>query len=426
MQSNAIKRMGIFRALNQGVVQFNSVIFRIVAGVLGVLPLETVALVTTLEKLLNAFLEVPTGFLADKYGRVRTASWGLSLIILGLVSLYFAILMRHTPLLSNILVVFDGICLGLAIPLTSGSIEAFYQEALKRCPNGSKFSSTSQTVSARYGKWIPLSAVVLAILLLYFMSLFDLAHHLILVGAFFWLLVLIRLNLDARVLGDYSSNQLNTAVRKFESFSQLLRKMALVPELRRSILMTCLYRIFSIMTLGYLIISIGREYQSSSSEEYYFLMMSFIVGCFGPGWYLVGTYLPRWIESKTDKEYVLRLFLGSFVLNIICIVIYRSLNTWMLGIFLFLYGTFFMVKVIGLQSLSKNLLLTSVAEENYAKYLSVLSIFGLGASGVYSLYITLFRRGAPSILEICITSLVVITIGVLVLNIPQTSLKTRS
>ena len=87
MVDHGIRRLGLFNAFFESGVTYNSIIFRVVVGVMGRIPLEAVAIVTTLEFLLNSVLEVPLGYVADKYGRVKSTIVGIALITAALLSL---------------------------------------------------------------------------------------------------------------------------------------------------------------------------------------------------------------------------------------------------------------------------------------------------------------------------------------------------
>ena len=162
-----LKSLGIYRALHASAVQFNSIVFRVVVGFLAGVPVEIVALIPAIEFTLNFLLEVPAGYLADKYGRIPFAIIGHVTVILGLSCGYIALLGLTNPDATHALFVFHGIFIGFTRPLTSGSVEAFYQDALERIPqeNGSKnVIDKSFTLSKKYGKHLTTIAVVMAFL----------------------------------------------------------------------------------------------------------------------------------------------------------------------------------------------------------------------------------------------------------------------
>ena len=71
--TSILRRMGLYRALNASAVQFNSIVFRVVVGFLAGVPGEIVALIPAIEFFLNFLLEIPSGYLADRYGRIPFA-----------------------------------------------------------------------------------------------------------------------------------------------------------------------------------------------------------------------------------------------------------------------------------------------------------------------------------------------------------------
>ena len=90
---DVLKSLGIYKAVNASAVQFNSIVFRVVVGFLAGVPAEIIALIPAIEFILNFLLEVPAGYLADKYGRVPFAIIGHITVILGLTCGYVALLL---------------------------------------------------------------------------------------------------------------------------------------------------------------------------------------------------------------------------------------------------------------------------------------------------------------------------------------------
>ena len=153
----AIKRLGYFKACHSSAVQFNSIVFRVVVGFLADVPVEIIALVTSIEFFLNFILEIPAGFIADRYGRVKLAILGLLSGIVGLFSSYIAL----TNLLgsySYTLFILQGVFIGFTRPLVSGSIEAFYQDSIKKLTSQEDIEKNveqkSFTLSDAYGRYL--------------------------------------------------------------------------------------------------------------------------------------------------------------------------------------------------------------------------------------------------------------------------------
>ncbi|MEZ4819118.1 MAG: hypothetical protein R3A45_04165 [Bdellovibrionota bacterium] len=90
-----IKRMGYYRNIQICRKNYINIVFRIVGGVLAGLPLESVAFFTTIERLIWLIFEVPGGWIADKWGRIKTTILGHIMMLLAYISAYIAYLSTH-------------------------------------------------------------------------------------------------------------------------------------------------------------------------------------------------------------------------------------------------------------------------------------------------------------------------------------------
>ena len=76
---------------------------------------------------------------------------------------------------------------------------------------------------------------------------------------------------------------------------------------------------------------------------------------------------------------------------------------WAVICVLFFYGLIFFTALSAIQSIAQNMALGQVGSNNFAMVLSVQNMPGLLFVGIYSLYLTIFRNGCPSITEILIS-----------------------
>ena len=271
----AIKKMGIYRALNSSAIQFNSAVFRCVVGVLANVPPSTVAIITTIEFCLNFILEIPTGRIADRYGRVPCAIIGHIAVILGLSCGYTALILGGRGSIPELLFILHGVLIGITTPLVSGSLGAFYQDAVTREEELGLHEDAqySFTLSGAFGKYFTTIAIIVAFIFVYILHQFEMSHHAFIPGIILWGGALYRLALDYRGLGDRYSlpSSMSHIVKLFKN---------------RRVLTAMLHHasayLFVAIIAGYLIISIGREFEGRISEFQSWLLM-FLFFFFFPG-----------------------------------------------------------------------------------------------------------------------------------------------
>lgn len=393
-----LKSLGIYKALHASAVQFNSIVFRVVVGFLADVPVEIIALIPAIEFTLNFLLEVPAGYLADKYGRIPFAIIGHVTVILGLSCGYIALLELTNPDVTHALFVFHGVLIGFTRPLTSGSVEAFYQDALERIPqeNGSKnVIDKSFTLSKKYGKHLTTIAVVMAFLAIYLFHETVGAHHAFVLGIGLWILTLIKLICDYKNFGDVQDQQSDT-VSIFDAFRASHRA-----------LISVFYSLSSFMlmgiVMGYFIVALGRDIVDQNSFAYWSMIVSFMIASQGLGWIAKSYILPYLIQSFNEKKYLSIFYFVLFALGFVLQTAFDSLNTGLSIFLIFVFGMVFFTALSAIQSVSQNMLLSEVERKDYAMALSIQNMPGLLFIGLYSFCLVIYKNGCPEVGEIFVS-----------------------
>ncbi|MCI5072834.1 MFS transporter [bacterium] len=396
-----IKHLGIYRAFHASAVQFNSVIFRLIVGVLalisGISP-TAVAIVTFIEFSLNGLLEVPLGYLADTLGRVPSIILGLMMYMSGLSCVYVALILNNQW--SAYLFVAHGILIGLGKPFKSGSVEAFYQNALDlHCKNDSekKLLLTSLTDSQRYGKFYVLISVTVAFFLSWIFNLLNALPHVFIVGISLYAVCIRILWKDYLIFGDIEKRKNNSSFKKV--FKTILQNR----KIKLSILYNFYFWMIGVVIAGYLLVSLGREHEGS---EQWIFMLSFMYGWSAIGPIVRGYLLPHLIKRMSTKAYLITFCANIVVFSSIFLLLYQKVHFTFQALYLLFYGVIFHVSFSAFQNLSMNHLMEQIKKENYATALSIQNIPGFLGVGLYSLYLILFRSGAPTVHEAFISVLI--------------------
>ena len=404
----AIKHLGLFNAFFNSGVLFNSIVFRIVVGVLGVIPPESVAIVTMLEYTLNCVLEVPLGYFADRYGRVKSAIAGLLLIMLGLTSIYLALIIPHKSV-KIALIFLDGILLGVGKPLMSGSVEAFYQDTILRLAKGSPelelAASRSFTRSQTFGKHFPLVATVVALPTLYTLNQSFGAEHAFLIGIAIYAFVIVRLSLDYRLFGE---PHIPPAFRDTRSMVSVLIDNT---RAREATLIRSVFQLINTVISGYLVISILRHAELQDPAYFWPLLLAFSLAT-ALSASLRGYLLSGLLERLGESRFLTTFFAVHILTALILFGRFQSgtLLTFTIGVFF--YILFFYVSQGALRAVSTNMISSTVDPQHQATAISLANMPGFLLVGIYGLYLTLLRSGAPTIPEAFVTVIVFGAIGV--------------
>lgn len=219
------------------------------------------------------------------------------------------------------------------------------------------------------------------------------------------------LSKDYRQLGD------KEPYREVSAVGQIIKTFFLKRDAVLATLYNLSFWMMTVVMAGYLVISLGREFSDpDSSTLQWSFMIAFLFGYSGVGWAIKGHLLPRLIERLNRRSYVL-LFFG---LNLIFSLAYPFFNEMMsLSIkigFIFVYGAFFHVSTSAIQNISMNHLMNVFKQQDYATALSLQNIPGFLWVGLYSLYLAVFREGAPSVIEafytVALISVVYLLVGI--------------
>ncbi|MGE4107360.1 MAG: MFS transporter [Bacteriovoracia bacterium] len=390
-------RLGVFRALYAAAVQFNSVLFRVIVGVLALsfgVPADTVALVTLIEFTLNGLLEVPCGYISDRIGRIPSIILSLLLVMSGLACVYVALVFDGA--MARILFIAHGILIGIAKPLSSGSIEAFYQDAIKvRCLNDDheKVAATSLTTSQNYGKYFTTIAVIAAFALAWVFEQKQWLPHTFLIGIALYASCIVTLWRDYLQLGD-RDKQLHVSPLK-----DIFKVTFLAPRAKIATIYNLSFWMMTVIIAGYLPLSLGREHNQSAELIQWSFMAAFMLGYSAFGWILKGHLLPVLIRCVTPRQYLLIFYGLTLVMSLGYLALYGNTPVFVQITYIFVFGALFHTATSAIQNMSMNQLMGEVKRQDYATALSFQNIPGYLWVGLYSLYISTLRNGAPSIKE---------------------------
>ncbi len=413
MKSNSvIKSLGIYYALNASAVQFNSIVFRVVVGFLVGAPLKAVAYITCIEYLLNFILEVPTGRIADKYGRIPMAIIGHVSVILGLSCGYVAASgFINDENTIHIFYMLHGVFIGFCRPLISGSIDGFYKDAMKR--KGESEADLGFSISSKYGRYLTTIYITLAFIVLIVFDQTLGAQHAFVPGILLWVMTTHRLYKDYLSFGD-SSIKTETPIKKiFQVFKQ-----------NRNILVSTYYNfaqwVIKYLVFGYFLVTFGREFAGQSKSLQWMTMIAFMLGSQGFGWILKSVVIPKMIYKMSEKQYLTTFLAASFFAGLLGL---STLDTSNLSVnftvAVFIFGMFTFAAMSAVERYSKDKLTKEVASTDYAMFLSIQNMPGYTFVVLHGLYYIFLGTGTPSLNEIfsqvAITSIMFI-IGVYILD----------
>jgi MFS family permease len=416
MTEATIRRLGIYRVLYASNVQYNSILFRIIVGVTGGLPVKAVALVSFLEFFLLTVLELPTGRLADRFGRVPLSVAGFILTAGSLVSLFFALQFSHDTALATGLLVIDGILLGIGRPLFSGAVEAFYQDAIARKVKeegaAASLELNSFTLSNRHGRYISTAAVFAAFLSLALLNRTGVEHYLFLIGAAVYLGIAAMLIRDLKLLGDFPE------VTPSQSVATLAKQ---VFTLRRSLFASVVNltsSMYGIAVMGYLIVSMGRGIPAGETYFFYLCLASFMFGYVSFGWILKAHVLPNLIERLTEKSYLSLLYSVLLVPSAALWFYWGNIPYVGYPVILAVYGILIQVVMSGTKDISTNMVLEPFSRNNYATVASLSNLPSFAWVWIYDLYLLGFTAtGVPSMEEIFLTVSAVSLLGLAAVSV---------
>ena len=186
------------------------------------------------------------------------------------------LLLGGTGDISALLFVLHGIFIGFTKPLVSGSVDAFYQDAVKREEARGEHQDGyhSFTLSSNFGKYFTTIGIVVAFSLIYVLQQLNMAHHTFLFGIVLWGGALMRLVIDYRVLGDQYSEPSSLS----DLFSIFNKRKAIVATFHNLSILAV-----AVVISFYFIMSIGRELDTRFSEQQLYIFNVFILFC--PAWF---------------------------------------------------------------------------------------------------------------------------------------------
>ncbi|MCY4644274.1 MAG: MFS transporter [Bacteriovoracales bacterium] len=394
--SFAIKRLGIYGALHTSSIQFNSAIFRCVVGILANVPPTTVAIITGIEFLLNCILEVPTGRLADRYGRIPCAILGHISVILGLSCGYTALLLGGQGQAAEWLFIAHGFFIGFTRPLISGSVNAFYRDAIEREEKRGEHrdSGHSMTLSKTFGKYFSTISILAAFGLLYLLNGKGMTHHAFLPGIILWAVTLCWLAVDYRRFGDrrFSPSPLFNIAKMFKNGKVLAATFYTISIFA-----------FAVIVGGYLLISIGRELglglDNLEDERTWILMFLFALSSQGIGSAVAGHILPKLVKKVSTKNYISLFYIVLIVSNIVFLRDLKEMGFLVFAALIVLYGIFYVLATHAIMAKSRDMLLNEFPPQDHAMALSLVNMPGVLVFAGYSLYLTRWGGGAPSLRE---------------------------
>lgn len=391
----AIERFGLYRVAFAGTLHFNSIIYRVVLGILFPEYAQVVALFTVVEFSLNAVFELPFGILADKYGRVKFAAIGLLMILISIVFTFLTVTSADMGI-AKFYTVCAATLVGLGKPFFSGSVEAFYQDAIeaRKVDDADHARAKSSFVlSSGFGKALPALYILGSFAIVAALYALNAAKMTFLFGASLYLLVIMRLLKDGKTLKDSSLHH-----RDFPSIAAIARILK-TPEVIWASALKALSWLIIIYIMGHGIIVIANEKPFASDLQkiivYFFFMLSFM----GLGWFIRGSVNPYLFNRFNHQKVVLSSYLLWAAFNLAMFHLLPNASFIGTCILISIYMTVFQICYSMWQDWSANLVLKSVPREQYATALSLQNIPGFIMVSGMNLYFSTITTGFPSIAE---------------------------
>jgi MFS family permease len=385
-----LERFGRFRISQASTIQFNSIIFRIVAGVINPSLGSYVALLTAVEFVLNGLLEVPLGRVADTYGRARSAIAGFILLSLSLIVDFVYVQGEWDSTFNIGLAVTAGIFLGVGKPLISGSVEGFYQNILQRFSGATAEAedlvSNSFVNSLNRRTYLPSLYILTSFSCVLAFSYFEITNYLFIVGAFLYLHLAIVLIFDLTRYPETRQQGL-----RFDFFVHGKNLFENSDATAGVIGLT--FSVFVLMILkGYQIFFIAHEFKLSHSRVimiYFFLMM----GSMGLGWFLRARYGKTIATRLPYFPLFARLSMLLLVGVLIQSVGFLYPKVEILCITFFLSAAVVQFATGIVQDTSANLILGAVDQEGMSFALSIANIPGFFVVAIYSFWLSSYAGG---------------------------------
>lgn len=376
LDSNYIEqRMGWYRALFAATIQFNSLVFRVVVGVVGGVFPEAIAVAMILEFWLTAIFEVPGGYLADRFGRMPVASVGFCLVSAAIVCNFFAVFFAGTGT-SVFFICFSAVLLGFGSPLISGSVIGFYQEALANSyeTHAKKGSSPeiiklrlqkSMNLTQKSGKHAPLLGVGLALVLLFFLNRYQLTHICFLIGAS------MHLYLTSFILRDYQRLKIKDKNKKYLGIKHTILNTFKSSRSRGGIFHMAIFFVGVSSVAGYLAVSLGREYYDTNK---WVIIGTFMLSYGSIGWYLRGLVLPYLVEKLSKTMFLITAYTMILISGLVLLAIPTSLIFLCAAVAV--SSSLYALGSGAIINYSKNEIIADLHHSEYATALSIGSIPG--------------------------------------------------
>jgi MFS family permease len=411
--ADAIARLGWYRVLLQSAVQTNSALYRVIVGVTAVVNPKAVAIIALMEFGIGAVLEVPTGVLADRWGRVPVALLGKALAAAALVALFWALELNSYPTLSFGLLLMVGLLIGIGRPMISGSVEAFYQDAISRrqIVERGAAAETSFTVSNRHARFGTSISVIGAFLGVYLLYRTPWQNYLFLFGAALYVLASAKLYIDYRSLGD----AVETGNRS--AFGPLFHRMVRDRIARFALFLNFSAGVIVATVLSYLVVAVGRE-SFNSEGSFLILMVAFIMGFACLGWIVKASLLPYLIHRVPTRYYVSSLFGLLGIGSLFIMGSWSYLSFCPQAVLLAGYGILIQVVHSGIRDFSMNLIMTRFNRADFGVVGSAVNLPVYVATGAYNVYlIFLTPTGVPGVGELFLTTIGICLISILTAQI---------
>ena len=369
-----IKNLGYYQTFYTAASQFNSIIFRLVVGVLSGINSTALAIDGLAEYTVNASLEIPGGWLSDRIGKARCGLLGLTGLAISQIFVFLAVyLAKSNPSLSGIFIILDGIVLGSSGPLLSGSVEGFYQAHLQKIASSDEnlkaLVEDSFTHSANFGKYVTPIATLGAFVLSYIYS--ANAKYLLLAGMLLYIFAIVRLLKDYIRFGDpfKSEHPPHTAVLL------ILKNVCSSKKLKTSFFLRTSYFALAAPIAGFGIVSLGRYYQYDQTLFWKVLFL-FYFGNLFVGWYLRGLIVPKLLARYTRNTILSALFICYCALSFYLANHFDaiSINTFL--VVLVIYLMFYQLLTGSINSFATNLALNETDPSLHALALSIQNIPG--------------------------------------------------
>lgn len=302
------KNLQTYQLLKGNATLTKSLVLRLVLGVLGGLPITSLALFTAFERLSYSIVDVWTSQKSkSKSSLFKVGVLGLFLKVLAditLVSLFLS--SSSSTLLAPVFLSISGALLGIGQALTQGHIEDFYQIAAKKYLSYLTQNSQIQHQQKSFSYWswwagLNMLSIVLLLSGTYFLYYFYKVEVLLLITAAQNIFLIFKLVGDQK---KYSASE--SLVADTPAAAATLSKTSFSVE---SVFLTIINSLSMLLLLSscyFMFITICLDDSVKSQFNLWVVILMFILG-----YEYFGALLSQWLAPKLIKYYKQNMFLSA-------------------------------------------------------------------------------------------------------------------